>query len=285
MNFVLIGVAGYVAPKHLKAIKDIGGTLLAVLDPHSSVGVLDSYFPDCQYFKEFERFDRFCSKNGSIDYVSICSPNYLHDSHCRFGLRIGANVICEKPLVLNERNLEGLLKIEEKYNKKINCILQLRLNEELIKLKNKIQKGLVIVDNPSLIYYTPRGDWYKYTWKSNIEKSGGLTTNIGVHLFDILQWLFGPYKKVEIKRKCSNSVTLEKIMGVIHFKEVSVNFILSIDKNHKPIRLLKIDNYEWSFSTGFNNLHTKSYEEIIKGNGFGIEDVRPSIKLSEKLRN
>jgi len=278
MNFVIMGL-GYVAPKHLKAIKDVGGNLIAALDPYDSVGILGSCFPDCQYFKVFEEFDRFCSTYGSIDYVSICSPNNLHDSHCRFGLRLGANVICEKPLVLNERHLEGLLKVEEQYNKKISCILQLRLNEQLIQLRNGIRGGLVIVDHPELTYFTPRGDWYKYTWKSDTKKSGGLVTNIGVHLFDLLQWLFGHYEAVEVYERNN-----EKIQGSLKFKDVRAYFDLSINKNNTPTRLLKIDGYECSFNEGFTDLHTKSYQEILAGNGFGIEDVRPSIRLCEELR-
>jgi len=276
MNFAMIGL-GYVAPRHLKAIKDVGGNLIAALDPYDSVGVLDSHFPDCQYFKEFERFDRFCSSK-EIDYVSICSPNYLHDAHCRFAFRVGANAICEKPLVLSERYLDGLRRLEEKHNRKVSCILQLRLNEELIQLRDVIKDGLVIVDHPELTYYTPRGDWYKYSWKSDVWKSGGLAFNIGIHLFDLLQRLFGPHTKVDISTK-----TPEEIKGSVTFKEVLAYFNLSINKRYKPTRLLKIDDYEYSFNKGFTDLHTKSYQEILAGNGFGIEDVRPSIKLCEGL--
>ncbi|HUV82734.1 MAG TPA: Gfo/Idh/MocA family oxidoreductase [archaeon] len=278
MNFVIMGL-GYVAPKHLKAIKDVGGNLIAALDPYDSVGVLDSYFHDCKYFREFERFDRFCSRNH-VDYVSICSPNYLHDAHCRFALRIGANAICEKPLVLNERYLDDLIRLEEEYGKKVSCILQLRLNEELIQLRDVIQGGLVIVDHPELTYFTPRGNWYEYSWKADMWKSGGLVTNIGIHLFDLLQWLFGQHEEV-IVDEYSN----EEVGGAIKFKDVVAYFNLSINKNNKPTRLLKIDNYECSFSRGFTDLHTKSYQEILAGNGFGIEDVRPSIRLCEELRN
>ena len=277
MNFVIIGL-GYVAPRHLKAIKDVGGNLIAALDPYDSVGMLDAYFPDCQYFKEFERFDRFCSSRG-VDYVSICSPNYLHDAHCRFAFRIGANAICEKPLVLSERYLDDLLRLEEKHDRKISCILQLRLNEELVQLKDVIRDGLVIEDYPELTYYTPRGDWYKYSWKSDMWKSGGLVFNIGIHLFDLLQWLFGHYESTDVHEYGN-----EQIMGSVIFKDMTVHFDLSINKKNKPTRLLKIDNYECSFNKGFTDLHTKSYQEILAGNGFGIEDVRPSIKLSEELR-
>ena len=278
MNFAIIGL-GYVAPKHLKAIKDVGGELIATLDPYDSVGVLDSFFPGCQYFKEFESFDRFCS-TAHVDYISICSPNYLHDAHCRFALRVGAHAICEKPLVLNERHLNGLLKLEEQYGKKINCIMQLRLNEELIQLRRDfVQDAWVVEDDPKLTYFTPRGDWYKYSWKSDERRSGGVGTNIGVHLFDLLQWLFGDYKKVSVDKRND-----EEIKGTIRFEAVQVHFHLSINKNNTPTRLLKIDNYECSFTNGFTDLHTKSYREILAGNGFGIEDVRPSIKLCEELR-
>jgi len=279
-NFVIIGAAGFVAPKHMKAIKDVGGNLIAALDSHDSVGVLDSYFPDCQYFNEFERFDRYCSKNGSIDYVSICSPNYLHDSHCRFALRIGANAICEKPLVLNERNLDGLLEMEQRYEKKINCILQLRLNKDLIELRDKIQKEEIVDHNPKLIYYTPRGDWYKYSWKSNKEKSGGMISNIGIHLFDMLQWVYGE----PIAYNIISIIDNDTIEGDLQCNNALIHFELSIDKHNEPIRILKLDGYSYSFTKGFTDLHTKSYKEILKGNGFGIEDVRPSIRICEKLR-
>jgi len=263
----------------MRAIKDIGGDLIAVLDPHDSVGILDSYFPDCNYFKEFERFDRFCSME-QIDYVSICSPNYLHDSHCRFGLRIGAEVICEKPLVLNERNLDGLLEMEEQYNSKINCILQLRLNQDLINIKKKIQNGWVKDVDQKLIYYTPRGNWYNYSWKSEKEKSGGLVTNIGVHLFDMLQWLYGEPITYEV----TSIVAGETIEGVLYFHDSSIHFELSINKRNEPIRTLTLDGYAYSFTKGFTDLHTKSYLEILEGRGFGIEDVRTSVRICEKLR-
>jgi UDP-N-acetyl-2-amino-2-deoxyglucuronate dehydrogenase len=278
-NYAIVGVAGYVAPKHMKAIKDVGGNLVAALDPHDSVGVLDSHFPDCQYFSEFERFDRFCSKTD-IDYVAVCSPNYLHDAHCRFSLRIGASPICEKPLVLNERNLDGLQEMEEQYGKKINTILQLRLNTDLIALREKIQSGVIIDNDPSLTYYTPRGDWYKYSWKSNKEKSGSIVFNIGIHLFDMLQWIYGEPISYEI----TNIIQNETIQGKLYCDSANVNFELSINKHNEPIRTLTLDGYSYSFTKGFTNLHTKSYQEILEGNGFGIEDVRTSIRICEKLR-
>jgi UDP-N-acetyl-2-amino-2-deoxyglucuronate dehydrogenase len=278
-NYAIIGM-GYVAEKHLRAIKETGGDLIASLDLRDGVGILDSYFPSCSHFTEFERFDRFCSRNGSVDFVSICSPNYLHDSHVRFSLRIGADVICEKPLVLNERNLDGLAQMEEKYNQKINCILQLRLNEDLIKLRQNIQSGSIRDTNPKLTYHTPRGDWYDYSWKANKEKSGGVVTNIGIHLFDLLFFLFGQPNEYKITSIIANRT----VQGFIGYNDTRIDFELSIDKLNEPCRTLQIDKYTYSFTKGFADLHTKSYREILKGNGFGIEDVRASIRICEKLR-
>jgi len=283
-KFVLIGAAGYVAPKHMKAIKEMKGELVAALDPHSSVGIIDSYFPDCDFFTEFERFDRYCSKRHDIDYVVICSPNYLHDSHCRFGLRLGANVICEKPLVLNERNLDGLSEMEEQYGKKINSILQLRLNEDLIKLRSKIQNDIVDT-RPSLIYHTPRGNWYYNTWKSESIKSGGLCTNIGIHLFDMLTWIYGYPTTTEVINIYSNKLGVHTVKGTLYFSsKVAIDFDLSIEKSNKPTRILNIGGYVHSFTKGFTDLHTKSYFEILEGRGFGIEDVRNAIRLCEDIR-
>lgn len=276
MNFVIVGIAGYVAPKHIRAIQEVGGNLIAALDPHSSVGILDSYFPDCQYFYEFERFDRFCSEN-KVDYVVICSPNYLHDSHVRFSLRLGANIICEKPLVLNPWNLQRLKEIESESAGKVNCILQLRLTSTAKKLKQEIDSDLP--GYGSLKYYTPRGDWYDYTWKQDVEKSGGLATNIGIHLFDLLLWLFG--EKYEIiawqnnKRNC---------FGRIKFGNMNIDIDLSIDKNKNPTRILKLDSEEFDFSKDFGDLHTESYRQILAENGFGLDDAFPSISLCSKLR-
>lgn len=276
MNFVIVGIAGYIAPKHIRAIKEVGGNLIAALDPHDSVGILDKYFPDCQYFSEFERFDRFCSEN-KVDCVVVCSPNHLHDSHVRFGLRIEANVICEKPLVLNPWNLRRLKEMENESVGKVNCILQLRLTSTAKKLKKEIDPDLL--GYGSLEYYTPRGDWYDYTWKQDVGKSGGLATNIGVHLFDLLLWLFG--ERYEIitwqnnKRNC---------YGAIKFGNMIININLSIDKSKNPTRILELNHTEFDFSKDFGDLHTESYHQILDGNGFGTEDALPAISLCSKLR-
>jgi UDP-N-acetyl-2-amino-2-deoxyglucuronate dehydrogenase len=274
-NYVLLGAAGYVSPKHLRAIKDTGGNLLAVMDPHDSVGVLDSFFPSCKYFREFERFDRFCSKiNQRIDYVVVCSPNYLHDSHCRFGLRLGTDVICEKPVVLNERNLDELQNMEVKTGHMVNTILQLRLNPQLQELKNKISRNHKVF----LEYYTPRGPWYLHSWKGDVAKSGGLGTNIGIHLFDLMVWLFGPkFDKPELIIK-----TPTTIGGFLHLDKASVSFELSIEKG--PKRRLVIDNEDIEFSKGFADLHTESYRHILAGGGFDLNVARPSIQICEEIR-
>lgn len=275
-TFVLLGAAGYAAPKHMKAIKDVGGNLIACLDPHDSVGILDSYFPDCQYFREFERFDRFCIKNH-VDYCVVCSPNYLHDAHCLFGLRIGADVICEKPLVLNPTNLDQLLVAEEEYGHRIWNILQLRLSDLVINLKNELQnKSVGVVE---IIYHTPRGNWYDYSWKANITKSGGIATNIGIHLFDLLLYLFGTEWWVQRWHCFDRSAE-----GTLRINNTDVFIDLSIEKDHPPRRELFIGDIKYDLSANFGNLHTLSYEKILVGNGFGIADVTPAITLCSHLR-
>jgi UDP-N-acetyl-2-amino-2-deoxyglucuronate dehydrogenase len=278
-NFVLIGAAGFVAPRHLKAIKDIGGNLLAALDPHDSVGVLDSYFPDCNFFTEFEQFDRYCSKRstGKIDYVSVCSPNYLHDAHCRFGLRIGSDVICEKPLLLHERHIDELKRIEEQYGKHIYTILQLRLSDKVQELKEDIDAHKP--KKVRLTYYTPRGMWYHYSWKVDEIKSGGILFNIGVHLFDLLLYLFGNDYRI-IRKKIGRVGAL----GVIKFPYTEVTYDLSISSSNEPNRSMLYDDKTFSFSDGFKDLHTKSYQSIVDGNGFGLESVRNTIHLIESLK-
>ena len=276
-KFVLIGV-GYVAPKHMKAIKEVGGDLIACLDPHDSVGILDSYFPDCQYFREFERFDRFCS-NERVDFVSICSPNYLHDSHCFFGLRLGASVICEKPLVLNPRNLEQLQLLEDESIGEVWNILQLRLSSLAIKLKTEIVPNMKS-DEVSLIYHTPRGDWYDYSWKSNVEKSGGIATNIGIHLFDLLLWLFG--EKWSIRYW---NCTPRQAVGTFKIGGKIIDVDLSIEKHNIPKRVIVIDGISYDLSSNFGDLHTLSYSKILDGEGFGIKDVFPAINLCAHLRS
>ena len=275
-KFILIGAAGYVAPKHMKAIKEVGGELVACLDPHSSVGILDSYFPNCKYFSEFERFDRYCSEQN-IDYCVVCSPNYLHDAHCRFGLRIGADVICEKPLVLKEHNLAGLLAEEAKTGHRIWNILQLRLGSIAKELKKRVFGPPYAA---SVLYNTPRGRWYDYTWKADVCKSGGLATNIGIHIFDLLLWLFGTDYTIQTWRN-----TKYACIGQINIGHVQVVITLSIRLDMPPKRVLQIGDKKFELSNGFHDLHAMSYREILAGNGFGIKDVRPAIGLCEKLRS
>ncbi|MBS1512392.1 MAG: Gfo/Idh/MocA family oxidoreductase [Bacteroidetes bacterium] len=293
-NFALIGAGGYIAPRHMKAIKDTGNNLLAALDKHDSVGILDSYFPEADFFTEFERFDRHLEKQKRLgrktDFVSVCSPNYLHDAHIRFGLRIGADVICEKPVVLNPWNIDALLEMEKETGKSIYTILQLRLHPAIIALKEKIDaappdKRYAI----NLQYITSRGHWYHTSWKGDIQKSGGIATNIGVHFFDMLLWIFGAVKE--------NSVTMhtaETASGNLVLEKANINWMLSIDANKLPAdvkaagkrtyRILSIDGDTFEFSEGFTELHTRSYEEILKGNGFPIGETKAAIELVHEIR-
>ena len=294
-NFVLIGAAGYIAPRHMKAIKETGNNLIAAYDPYDGVGILDSYFPSAHFFTEFERFDRHIEKlkraGTKIDYVSICSPNYLHDSHIRYGLRIGADVICEKPLVLNPWNIDALIEIENEYLNKVNTILQLRYHEAILSLKDKINQGpkdkIYDID---LTYITSRGNWYYTSWKGDESKSGGIATNIGVHFFDMLQWIFGPMQSytVETKSRDRNS-------GRLTFKQAQVNWVLSINGDNVPqqakekglptFRSLSIEGEEIEFSKGFTDLHTKSYQKILEGKGHGLTDAKNSIEIVSQIRN
>ncbi len=291
-NFALIGAAGYIAPRHLKAIKETGNRLLAAYDPNDSVGVLDSYFPDADFFTEFERFDRHLDKlkrrGESIDYLSICSPNYLHDAHIRFGLRLGANVICEKPLVLNPWNAEALRENEAETGKKVNTILQLRLHPALIALKEKIDQsdGHHKVD---LSYITSRGNWYFSSWKGDLAKSGGIATNIGIHFFDMLIWIFGPVKETIVQLH-----THDRAAGFLRLGKAQVRWFMSINADTLPAqakaqdkrtyRSIAVDGEEVEFSEGFTDLHTRSYEEIFAGNGFGVETILPAIELAHTIR-
>ena len=294
-NFVLIGAAGYIAPRHMKAIKETGNNLIAAYDPYDGVGIMDSHFPNAHFFTEFERFDRHIEKikraGTKIDYVSICSPNYLHDSHIRYGLRIGADVICEKPLVLNTWNVDALIELENEYKNKVHTILQLRHQEAILELKKKIEKGpkdkIYDID---LTYITSRGNWYFTSWKGNEDKSGGIASNIGVHFFDMLQWIFGSFEAatVAIKTKDTNS-------GTLKFKQANVNWYLSINAENLPpdikskgqstFRTLTIEDKEIEFSKGFTDLHTVSYQKIIEGQGYGLKDARNSIEIVSQIRN
>ncbi|HEX7457649.1 MAG TPA: Gfo/Idh/MocA family oxidoreductase [Ginsengibacter sp.] len=293
-NFALIGAAGYIAPRHMKAIKDTGNNLIAALDKNDSVGILDSYFPDADFFTEFERFDRHLEKlkrqGQKIDFVSVCSPNYLHDAHIRLGLRIGADVICEKPLVLNPWNIDALEEIENETGHHVFTILQLRLHPAIIALKEKIDAAPPGKKHTvDLQYITSRGHWYHTSWKGDITKSGGIATNIGVHFFDMLMWVFGPVKE--------NNVTLHTkttASGSLELEKASVNWMLSIDVNTLPenvraagkrtFRTLTIDGDAFEFSEGFTELHTQSYNDIISGKGFPMSESKKAIELVHKIR-
>ncbi|UAA39672.1 Gfo/Idh/MocA family oxidoreductase [Paraneptunicella aestuarii] len=296
-NFALIGAGGYIAPRHMKAIQDTGNKLVAALDKHDSVGIIDSYFPEADFFIEFERFDRHLDKlrrlNGgkAVDYVSICSPNYLHDAHIRYALRAGAHAICEKPLVLNPRNIDGLLEIEKETGNKINTILQLRLHPEIIKLKEKVR--LANSDKKHdvrLTYITGRGNWYMTSWKGDVQRSGGIATNIGVHFFDMLHFIFGELQE-NVVHYASDSTSA----GYLEYEHARVQWFLSIDDSYVPeemkaegkrtYRSITVDGDEIEFSGGFTDLHTTSYQEILKGNGFGVEENRVAISTVAGIRD
>jgi len=294
-NFGLIGVAGYIAVRHLKAIKDTGNILLASLDHFDSVGLLDSYFPKSDFFVEFERFDRHFDKlkrSGTrIDYVSICSPNYLHDSHIRFALRHGADAICEKPIVLNPWNVDALQVIENETGHKIYTVLQLRLHPKIVELRNKILNGPKDkVYDVDLTYITSRGNWYYISWKGDIQKSGGVATNIGVHFFDMLGWIFG-----EVKNNVVNISEYNKAGGYLELKNARVRWFLSLDFNDIPrefrekgqrtFRSIVVEGDEIEFSEGFTDLHTATYREIIEGRGFGLDQARQSVNTVYTIRN
>ena len=295
-NFAMIGIAGYIAPRHLQAIKDTNNNLVAATDTHDSVGILDRYYPDVSFFTEFERFDRHAEKlkreseSGSINYVTICSPNFLHDAHIRFALRIGADAICEKPLVLNPWNLDALEELEGIYGKKVNTILQLRVHPSLLQLKNNISSNTSKAKKEVVLtYITSRGLWYHFSWKGVKEKSGGIATNIGIHFFDLLMWLFGGVENSEVYYSDQY-----KIGGFLELRDANVKWFLSLDRNDLPkkaaeekkltYRSIAVDGEEIQFSEGFTDLHTKVYERTLEGNGFGINDARSSIKLVYDIR-
>lgn len=290
-NFAIVGVGGFIAPRHLKAIKETQNTLVAAIDPSDSVGILDSYFPDAAFFTEFERFDRHIDKlrrlgnSQGVDYISICSPNYLHDAHIRFALRNGAHAICEKPIVLNSRNIRALKDLEKESGKRVFTILQLRVHPAIMELKKKMDSASKGVKyKVELRYVTPRGKWYHYSWKGMMEKSGGLATNIGIHLFDLLIWMFGDFQSFDIAQHDS-----EKIIGTLVLERAEVSWLLSIDRadlepGKERNRLISIDGESIDFTKGFEDLHTRVYEETLAGRGFGIEEALPAIKLVEKIR-
>ena len=280
-RFVLIGAAGFVAPRHMAAIKAIGGDLIAAFDPHDSVGILDSYFPECRYFSEFERFDRFCQKflsgGGMIDFATIASPNYLHDSHCRWAMRIGADAICEKPVVLNERNLDELSRVEAETGRRVWAILQLRHHPDVIRFREQMVDDDMCVCR--IKYHTPRGLWYAHSWKGDERKSGGIVTNIGIHLFDICGHLFGGVDSIYLTENDDN-----RVAGAVQFNEGGVRFDLSIACGIERVRRFEIDGQVLDLSKGFEDLHAESYREIAAGNGWGIDDARPAIRLVEAIR-
>jgi len=295
-NFALIGAAGYIAPRHLKAIQDTNNTLIAALDKFDSVGVLDSYFPNADFFVEFERFDRHIEKlkrqqQINLDFVSICTPNYLHDSHIRMALRREADAICEKPLVLNPWNVDALQDIEKESGNTIHTILQLRLHPSIIALKKKIYSNKSDDKyDVDLTYITSRGNWYHISWKGDQSKSGGVATNIGIHFYDMLGFLFGEVQESQVHLR-ENS----KSSGYLEFEKARVRWFLSIDENDLPqevqnkhqrtYRSITIDNEQIEFSGGFSELHTASYKNILEGKGFGLTDAKPSIEIAHAIRN
>jgi len=294
-NFALIGVAGYIAVRHVRAIKETGNRLVASLDRFDSVGFMDSYFPEADFFTEFERFDRHIAKlnrqGTKVEYVGICSPNYLHDSHIRFALRNDADAICEKPLVLNPWNIDALQDYEQETGRKVWNILQLRHHQAIMDLKEKVRSGPADkIYDIDLSYITSRGNWYHYSWKGDMEKSGGVATNIGVHFFDMLTWIFG-----DVKRNKVNFLKGDKAAGYLELERARVRWFLSIDYEDIPtqikeagqrtFRSITIDGEEIEFSGGFTDLHTVSYKNILEGKGYGLEAARKSIQTVYTIRN
>lgn len=293
-RFALIGAAGFIAPRHMKAIKDTGNTITAALDKFDSVGILDSYFPEADFFTEFERFDRHVEKlkqkDTPIDFVSVCSPNYLHDSHIRFGLRNHADVICEKPLVLNPWNIDSLANAEKEFGKKVYNIFQLRLHPAIIELREKISKGPADkIYDVDLTYITSRGNWYYSSWKGDVDKSGGIATNIGVHFYDMLSWVFG-----SLKKNIVHIHDYDRAAGFLEFEKARVRWFLSINYDTIPIevrndgkrtfRSLSVDGESFEFSDGFTELHTKSYSNILEGIGFSLLEAKTAIEIVHEIR-
>jgi UDP-N-acetyl-2-amino-2-deoxyglucuronate dehydrogenase len=302
-NFALIGAAGYIAPRHMKAIKDTGNDLCAAYDVFDSVGVIDSFFPKCSFFTQYELFERHVTKmgnnaikgdggicSGKVDYVSISTPNYLHDAHIRFGLRAGADVICEKPLVLNPWNIDAIKSIEQETGKRVYNILQLRLHDAIIALKKRVEDGpLDKVYDVDLTYITSRGNWYYTSWKGDVHKSGGVATNIGVHFYDMLSWVFG-----SVKKNIVHISAHDRVAGYLEFDRARVRYFLSINYDTLPVqakeegkrtyRSLLMEGTEVEFSEGFTELHTSSYKNILDGCGFGLEEARNSIEIVHDIR-
>jgi UDP-N-acetyl-2-amino-2-deoxyglucuronate dehydrogenase len=294
-NFAITGVAGYIAPRHLKAIKDTGNRLVAATDPHDAVGILDRFSFDCRFFTEFERFDRHLEKlrrgpaDARVHYVSVCSPNYLHDAHMRVALRAGANVICEKPIVINPWNLDALEEIERETGGRVSTILQLRVHPELVALRERLQVGPDRRHSVRLTYITARGGWYQVSWKGNDERSGGIVVNIGIHFFDLVSWLFGG-----VRRSVVHLREPQRAAGMLDLERADVQWFLSTDAADLPFaaqpgsktthRSITVDGDEIEFSDGFTDLHTRVYEEVLAGRGFGIAEARPSVELTSQIR-
>ena len=283
MKFGLIGAAGYVAPKHMQAIKDTGNELVVALDLSDSVGILDRYFPECKFFTESERFDRHVMKYENLDYISICSPNYLHEPHTKLGLRLGSNVICEKPLVLEPDNISQIETVAKQMSKNVYTILQLRLHPSIKILKKMINRNHYY--DVGMEYITPRGPWYYHSWKGDKEKSGGIETNIGIHFFDMLMWLFGKCEKFEI---INRSPRMSE--GCLYLESAKVHWFMSLMKSDLPDktknfhRLMTVDNEEIRFDNVFSDLHTESYIEILNGHGFCPSETYDSIELVSQIR-
>jgi UDP-N-acetyl-2-amino-2-deoxyglucuronate dehydrogenase len=295
-KFAITGVAGFIAPKHLKAISDTGNELVAAMDPHDSVGILDSYFPEAHFFTEIERFDRYLEKrrrtadSDPVDYVSVCTPNYLHDAHIRQALRVQAHAICEKPLVINPWNLDQLRDLEQEYQRRIYSVLQLRLHPAVQKLKQELDARLDSTrQDIDLTYITRRGSWYHRSWKGSVEKSGGLIMNIGVHFFDLLLWLFGSAERSLVHQKSH-----QKVSGYLELERARVRWFLSVDGKDLPdqvrerggyaYRSMTVDGEELDLTGQFTDLHTEVYRDILSGGGFGIEDAQPAIDLVHNVR-
>ncbi len=290
-----MGAAGYIAPRHLKAIKETGNNLVSAVDPFDSVGIIDSFFPDCSFFKEFELFDRHLSRLKSdgkgVDFLSVCSPDYMHDAHIRYGLKLGANVISEKPLVLNPWNLEALEKAESESGKRVFTILQLRYHQSIIDLKKMVDEGPKDkIYNMDLTYITSRGNWFYTSWKGDLNRSGGIATNIGIHFYDMLYWIFG-----EVKSNVVHVKTHDRVAGFIEFERARVRYFLSINADTLPkeiiargqriYRSFNLEGQEIEFTDGFTDLHTESYRNILHGEGFGIKEARKSIQIVYDIRN
>jgi UDP-N-acetyl-2-amino-2-deoxyglucuronate dehydrogenase len=293
-NFAITGAGGFVAPRHLRAIRDCGHRIVAALDPKDAVGVLDQFSFDVRFFTEFERFDRYLEKlrrgpeESRVQWLSVCAPNYLHDAHCRLGLRVGADVICEKPLVINPWNLDALQSLEEETGRRIYTVLQLRTHPALIELRERLMREPQVMHDVELTYITSRGLWYDVSWKGDIEKSGGIPTNIGIHFFDLLVWIFGAPRTHRVHLS-----ETRRMAGYLELERARVRWFLSVDRADLPadipagkttFRSIAVDGNEVEFSEGFTDLHTRVYQETLSGRGFGLEDARTSIELVHALR-